>query len=47
LLAGIFSYLLIVFVDKVVGANINIHVEIEGLDKYEIGETAYLMLEDV
>lgn len=41
------SLALIWFVEHTIGANIDIFAEIEGLDKQEIGEEAYLMLEKV
>jgi hypothetical protein len=39
--SSIFTYLVILFADKMVGANISVLAEREGLDKAEVGEIAY------
>ena len=39
--AAVMTYAIIVAADKLVGANIDVTTELEGLDKVEIGEIAY------
>jgi ammonia channel protein AmtB len=40
-LAASMTYLIILLADKLVGANIDVQTELEGLDMMEIGEVAY------